>query len=309
MVEVLVTDGESDDRTTEIVKDLASKDSRVKLFNNPGRLSSAGRNVGIKNATGDIITFIDGHTYIDNNQLLKNISQLMEKENLSILSRPQFMDTPHNNFFQKAVSTARTSLIGHGLDSTIYNRNDLKVNPTSSGASYKREVFDKIGLYDERFDACEDVELNFRANKSAYDSFTSMKLAVFYYPRANIKDLFRQMKRYGMGRLRLARKHPETLSIGTLLPFFLTLGLPLIAILSLVVNILYYPLFFLTGFYLLFVCGWSLVISFKKNIKYLFVLPFIYFSIHFGLGWGFMVELIRTIFGESVKFNGKSKRN
>ncbi|RKX21785.1 MAG: glycosyltransferase family 2 protein, partial [Candidatus Zixiibacteriota bacterium] len=287
----------------EIAGNLALKDPRIRVFRNPAKLSSAGRNIGIKNATGNIITFIDGHTYIGNNQLLRNIVLLMEKEGLSILSRPQFMNTPHNSFFQKAVSAARKSLIGHGLGSTIYNPEDKRVNPMSSGATYRREVFEKIGLFDEKFDACEDVELNYRAYKNGYDSFTSMKLAVFYYPRASVTDLFRQMKRYGMGRLRLARKHPETLSLGTLLPFFITLSIPLFAVLSLVLNPLYNPLLFLIGSYLLSICGWSLVVSLRENITYLFVLPLIYFSIHFGLGWGFLTELIRTIFGKSAIFD------
>lgn len=297
LMEILVVDGGSDDRTVEIVESLALEDPRLKLFNNPAKLSSSGRNIGVKNATGNIITFIDGHTYISNNQLLRNIVELMEKENLSILSRPQFMDPPYNSFFQKAVSSARKSTIGHGLDSTIYNPEDKRVNPTSSGATYRREVFDKIGLYDEKFDACEDVEFNYRAFKKEYESFTSMKLAVFYYPRASVTDLFRQMKRYGAGRMRLARKHPGTLSLISLIPLFITLGIPAIAVLSLIAEILYYPLCILASLYLLLICGWSLVISIKEDIKYFFVLPPIYFSIHFGLGWGFFTELMRTLFG------------
>lgn len=55
-IEIIVACGESDDTSTEIVFEIAKIDSRVKLFSNLVGLASGGRNVGIRNATGDIIT-------------------------------------------------------------------------------------------------------------------------------------------------------------------------------------------------------------------------------------------------------------
>ena len=127
------------------------------------------------------------------------------RRDFEALSRPQFLDTPENTFFQRAVSLARKSAVGHGLDSTIYTDKDMYVDPSSSGASYKKSVFDEVGYFDERFDACEDVEFNYRVHKSGRRSFTSLALAVYYYPRTGIRSLFKQMKRYGVGRMRLAR--------------------------------------------------------------------------------------------------------
>jgi len=298
-LEVIVADGESDDRTREIVNNISEADSRVRLIENPGRLSSAGRNVGIKNATGDIVTFIDGHTYIDNDQLLKNIAHYMAEKEISVLSRPQFLDTPENNFFQKAVSLARRSVIGHGLDSTIYTNKEMFVNPASSGASYRRDLFDKIGIYDERFDACEDVELNYRAHLNGYKSYTSPDLAVYYYPRSSIKGLFRQLKRYGQGRYRLFRKHKSSLSLGTMVPVLMTLGIPLGIVVSLLWNPFVYPFIIALAFYLLLITGWSLAIALRKGIRYFFILPLIYPTIHLALGYGFIKEFL---FGKRFDF-------
>lgn len=296
-MEILVVDGGSDDKTTEIVTALADKDSRVRLLDNPKNLSSAGRNVGVKNAAGEIITFIDGHTYIDNEQLLKNTALLMSKKEVSVLSRPQFLDTPDNNPFQEAVSLARKSVIGHGLDSTIYTTEDKYVNPASSGASYRREVFDKIGYYDENMDAAEDVEFNYRAAVNGYKSFTSMRLAVFYYPRDSFRGLLKQMMRYGIGRFRLAQKHPGSLSLGTLVPVGITFGIPLLAILALLFRPMSGPFWGVTGLYLLGILFWSIFISIEKGIKYLRYLPLLYICIHGGLGFGFVWEPVRRFFG------------
>jgi len=302
-VEFLVVDGESDDTTAKIVRSLVREDSRIKLLNNPKRLSSAGKNVGIKNAFGDIITFIDGHSYIDNDQLLVNTARLMKEEHVSVLSRPQFLDTPYNSYRQNAISLARKSLIGHGTDSTIYSNKDARVNPSSSGASYKREVFNEIGLFDERFDACEDVEFNYRAHLENFDSFTSMKLAVYYFPRETIRGLFRQLSRYGTGRFRLARKHPRSISIGTLIPPSITVGLPLLGLLSFWWKEAFYLFIVSAGLYAFLLLGWSAAISIRKGIKYLPILPLIFLVIHFGLGYGFLAEMIRTLAGKGIKFD------
>ncbi|MCX6827220.1 MAG: glycosyltransferase family 2 protein, partial [candidate division Zixibacteria bacterium] len=293
-LEVLVVDGASDDDSVSLVSELAKRDSRINLFCNPRKLSSAARNIGVRNATGDIIIFIDGHVYLDNKQLLKNTVALMQEKEVSVLSRPQFLETPDNSFFQKAVALARRSIIGHGSDSTIYTDEDIFVNPTSSGASYKREVFDKAGFFDENFDACEDVEFNYRVAKEGYKSFTSMKLAVFYYPRSTIGGLFRQMMRYGRGRFRLAKKYPETISPAALLPSLLTVGSLFLGIAAIISQSALYSFLALISLYVSVVLVFSILISFKKDLRYLPILPIIYLAIHFGLGWGFVYEFFKT---------------
>ncbi len=305
-IEILVAYGKSEDRTHEILSRMAARDSRIRILDNPTQRSSGGRNVGARNATGDIITFIDGHTYIDNNQLFKNIVNLMTEKNVSVLSRPQFLDTPDNSFFQKAVSLVRKSAIGHGPGSTIYTKNDMYVDPSSSGATYKREVFEKIGYFDEHFDACEDVDFNYRAAQAGYNSYTSMKLAVYYYPRENFVKLFRQLKRYGVGRFRLARKFPATLSLGTLVPLFITIGFPLLFALSFAVSFFFYSFAFLFGLYLLLIVAWSLGISVKEGPGFLPVLPLVCITVHTGLGWGFFSEMVRII--AHMKENALDKR-
>ncbi len=301
-LEIIIVAGDSSDRTDEIIAELAANDHRIKIIHNPRGFSSAGRNIGAENATGEIISYIDGHTYINNRMLLQNMVELMAEKEVSILSRPQFLDTPENSYFQKAVSLARKSPIGHGLDSTIYTDEDKYVNPTSSGATYKKDAFEKLGGFDERFDACEDVDFNFRAAENGYKSFTSMKLAVFYYPRESLSALFAQMSRYGVGRFRLARKHPGSLSLGTLIPPFITVGIPLLILLALFVNKFLYPSLLILCFYAAVILLSSLIISFRSGLSFLPILPLIYLAIHFGMGSGFLKEMFRSIFGRGVKF-------
>ncbi|MBD3258360.1 glycosyltransferase [candidate division GN15 bacterium] len=296
-VEILVAVGDSEDNTAEIVQDIARRDQRVKYFHNPQQWSSSARNIGARNATGDIVTYVDGHTYIDNDQLFKSVAKALDEQDVKVLSRPQFLETPENDHFQRAVALARKSPVGHGLDSTIYTDKDLIVNPTSSGATYKKEVFDTVGYYDENFDACEDVEFNFRVAQAGFQSFTSLSLAVYYYPRDSISRLFQQMKRYGVGRYRLFKKHPSSLGFGTLIPFLFTVGMPLLAILSFVHPAFFYLFLLGAAPYTLMVLAASVAICLKHGWSYFPLLPPIFLTIHTGLGYGFFVELLRTLLG------------
>ena len=295
-LEVFVVDGRSDDSTREKVESIMVADLRVRLIDNPKRLSSAARNIGARAATGDIITFIDGHVYIANNQLLKNTVLFMNEHNLSVLSRPQFLDTPENDLFQRAVASARNSRLGHGLDSTIFLKDDKLVDPTSSGASYKKDVFKDVGYFDENFDAAEDVDFNYRVGRAGYKSFTSLKLAVYYYPRGNIKGLFRQMVRYGVGRFDLFKKHRIGATSGaTMLALYFTLFFGLIFS-----SLIYSPLAPITaiyiGSYVAIVLAGSVWVAAKNEFAQFPFLPIIYFTIHFGLAYGFLKKAVSSIF-------------
>ena len=295
-LEILVVDGQSGDKTVEIVTNIILKDTRVKLLNNPQRLSSAARNIGAKAARGEIITFIDGHVYIDNDQLLKNTARLMIEKEVSALSRPQLLDTPENSFFQKAVAIARKSALGHGLDSTIYSMREEYVDPTSSGASYRLEVFEKVGYFNEAFDAAEDVEFNYRIGRAGFKSFTSPLLAVYYYPRTGLKSLFRQLTRYGVGRFRFLREHREAISSGALIPPLYYLGLVGLIVAALFINTIRPILVAYAGIYVIGILIGSLNESIRHGFEYLCVLPAIYICIHGGLAWGFISEAVRTFF-------------
>ena len=287
-LEILVVDGMSEDGTEEIVKEIAKQYQFVKLLENPQRLSSSGRNIGVRNSKGDILIFIDGHCYIPSGLFLRGMVDIFEKTQAFCLCRPAPPNPPDISSFQSAVALARNSFLGHGLDSTIYTQKEGWVDPVSSGAIYKREIFEKVGCFDESFDACEDVEFNFRIREAGLRGYTSPELTILYYPRDNLRGLFRQMWRYGQGRLKFMRKHKNAISLGQLIPSIFIALLPFLFVVGL------FKMYFIDVFFLLLCCYvlavfyFSLRLSTEHGWKYILHLPWIYFVIHFGLGLGFI---------------------
>jgi len=296
--ELLVVDGRSTDGTVQLVQEFTRRSSlTIKLLDNPKLLSSAGRNLGAQNAQGEYIIFVDGHCQIPNKNYLRDVVGIFQKTQADCLCRPQPLSMPGLSPFQEVVAQVRATALGHGRDSTIYATElDGPVNPCSSGAMYRRSVFEQIGFYDERFDACEDVEFNYRLHRAGCTAHFSPRLAVCYQPRASLAGLFQQMVRYGRGRCRLALKHPGAFSFSQGIPAAVLTWLVIGVVASLFsMRLAAYFTVSLTP-YLLLILGCSLVLAWRHGWRYGYQAPLVYCAIHFGLGAGFLKELGEAAF-------------
>ncbi len=290
--EVLVADGNSTDGTRRVVEEFARQArSSVRLLANPKQLSSAGRNVGALASRGDVIAFIDGHCQIPSRQLLANIVDLMRSTGAACLCRPQPLHVEGNTGFQEALANTRATILGHGRDSTIFDMNNEGfVDPTSSGAVYRTEVFERIGLYDENFDACEDVEFNFRVGQAGFASLSSPRIAVNYSPRKSLAALWKQLMRYGRGRYRFMRKHPQAVSLAQLVPAGFVLWLAGLAAVAWFLPAAAWTLAGTLRLYGTVTLAFAIRLSFRYGWHYLLISPAVYVCIHGALGVGFWRE-------------------
>jgi glycosyltransferase involved in cell wall biosynthesis len=302
--EILVADGMSDDGTQDIVARIAEEDGRVRLLYNPKRRSSSGRNVGFRAGRGDYFVVVDGHSHIPDDQFLRNIADCFEKSGADCLGRPQPLDPPGLTPFQKSVALARASRLGHGGDSLIYGEFEGFASPVSNGAAYRREVFEKVGYVDEDFDACEDVEFNYRVEQAGLKAYSSPKLTVRYYPRENLSALVGQMRRYGRGRTRFYRKHPAMLSLSAVVPacfaggaaaFVALLGLALLFGLSAFLSFVFFTLGLALLAYAALVGMATARISREHGWDHAWRVPLVFMAVHGGLGLGMWEELY-TVF-------------
>jgi succinoglycan biosynthesis protein ExoA len=296
--EVLVADGESTDKTPDLVRQLAEANSNLRLLPNPARYSSGGRNAGLAAARGDIILIVDGHCEVNDPNHLRNLAQAFARSGAECIGRPQPLDVSRASPLQRAIAAARSSCLGHNPSSHIYASQEGFVSPSSVAVAYRRVVFERVGAFDDRFDACEDVEFNHRVEQAGMKCFFTPRVAVRYYPRSSLSGLFRQMARYGRGRVRLLRKHPETFSLPCFLPAVFLMGVvagPLVAWLSPLLMGLYAGSIIL---YLLMLIGVAVLLSVKASDPRLLPwLPLVFATIHFGAGFGVLSESV-TGWGE-----------
>jgi succinoglycan biosynthesis protein ExoA len=291
--EVLVVDGRSSDETRAIVESLAAEHPSIRVLDNPGLLSSAARNIGIAAARGELIVVVDGHCELEGRAYLRNVASAFWRSGADCLGRPQPLDVTGASTVQMAIAAARSCWLGHHPDSLIYSNEEGFVPAKSVAAAYRRDVFDRVGGFDERFDACEDVELNHRLDRAGLRCFFSPGVRVRYFPRSTLRGLFRQMVRYGQGRARLIRKHPETFSPGGFLPAAWLAGV----LAGPMVGLAWHPLWW--GYCSVMICYLALVLATSVAIamrhhqaELLPWLPFVFIAVHAGTGWGLLSELL-----------------
>ena len=291
--EILVIDGQSNDGTPEIVAKIGREHTNLRLFTNPRRLSSAARNVGIRQARGEVVLVVDGHCELKDRQYLHRLASAFERSGADCIGRPQPLDISGAGPLQRAIAAARSSRLGHHPDSFIYSSEERFVPAKSVAVAYRRKVFDQVGCFDETFDACEDVELNHRIDLAGLRCFFTPEVAVHYAPRRTLPALFRQLVRYGRGRVRLWRKYRDTMTVKTLLPavFVLawTLGLVPACLWPWPCAVYWAAL----AAYFAILIGVSAAVAVTRHDALLLPwLPAVFMTIHWGAGTGLLWEAI-----------------
>lgn len=293
--EVLVADGGSDDETVPVVRRLQAEFPNLTLLYNPRRLASAGRNVGLRHMVGDVAVIVDGHCVVPTADYLGTLVAAFRASGADSIARPQPLDAPAATPFQKAVAVARQSRLGHNPHSDIFCDEPKMVDPSNTAVAYTRETIRRVGLFDERFDACEDVEFNTRVRAAGLTCYFEPRLAVKYHPRASWPALFRQLARYGCGRARLAAKHPRSLTLPALVPPLWLAWLVAGAFASLLSPTFALVWIATVAAYAAAVLGVSISLGRRQPWPVAVRLPGIFVAIHAGFGWGFLRETGRWI--------------
>jgi len=296
--EVIVADGASTDETVAIVRRLQAEFDNLRLVFNAGRFSSRGRNIALRHAAKEVVVVVDGHCHIPDRNYLRNVSTAFDTSGADALGRPQPLDVPDATPFQRAVSLARSSRLGHNPGSDIYSEEPRFVPPQSTAVAYRRRVFHRVGLFDEAFDACEDVEFNERVHAAGLTCYFTPSVKVVYEPRRSFWALFHQLSRYGLGRAKLARKHPRSLSLPAVVPplwfawlivgglaglFVPSIGLTWLASVALYSSVL---------------LAAALVLGRGEPSGVRIRLPLVFAAIHIGFAWGFWMEVMKQLRSE-----------
>jgi succinoglycan biosynthesis protein ExoA len=291
--EVLVADGRSTDRTREVVRGLMAGAPNLRLLDNAGHWSSAGRNAAVRAARGEVVVLVDGHCDLGGRDYLRNVTDAFRRSGADCLGRPQPLDVAGASAWQRAVAAARSSWLGHHPASFIFSAAERFAPAHSVAVAYRRTVFEAVGLFDERFDACEDVEFNHRVDRAGLRCLFTPRIRARYFPRGTPAGLFRQMVRYGRGRVRLLRKHPDTLSLPGFLPAALVAGVVLGAALAFLSPVL-------AGAYALTLALYAAVVGLTsaglavraRDVRLLPWLPLAFLTVHAGAGVGNLLELL-----------------
>ena len=188
------------------------------------------RNAGVRAAHGEIIVFTDAGCRPEPEWLERLTAPLFQEENLTTgltLSMPGSTE-----LYDRAARRALESL---------YLTECSTIN-----LAFRREVFDAVGGFDERFAYGSDIDFGWRLVDAGY-RIRGVPNAVVRHDWGTFGRQARRSYQYGRARTRLYRKHPARLRralredpVVVIYPLFL-LGLPLILIFPLYPALLLIP--------------------------------------------------------------------
>ena len=289
-IEVIVIDGRSTDKTLSIVEEF-NRNSKIdiKVVDNPNRTAPYAMNIGVKNASGSIIIRIDGHAYMKNDFVEQCVLAL--EKHKSVVCVGGSIITINENAIGEAIALAMSSPFGVGDAKFRYSQEEVLVDTLAFGA-YRKEIFEKVGLFDEELVRNQDDEFNFRVIKSGEKILLNPKIKSYYYGRTSIKKLFKQYFQYGYWKVRVGQKHKQVTSIRQLVPFIFVMSLSILSILSFVNKIFLMMLIAEILLYSTCLIVFSIKVSCKGNkLKYTWLLPIIFLTLHSSYGIGYMLGI------------------
>jgi len=284
--EVLIVDGRSADGTREIVEGYAKTHPNIKLVDNPRVNAAAGRNIGIKEARGEVLIMFSGHARAEGNFISTLTSKLAACDS-SVAGVGCGHETPPDApFIAKSIGLVMGSRFG-GYGTTFPRGGEERFVDSIAFTAYRREIFERVGLHDERFVVGQDGELNLRIKKAGYRLLYTPKTMAHHHKKDSLSKFSKQMFNYGVARAKMIRKHPDTSRALYFMPSLFVLALIFLSILSLFIHVVVYP--FLVVICAYFVCALisSAAIAWKHGVGYL-ALPIVYFIEHAAYGLGFL---------------------
>jgi glycosyltransferase involved in cell wall biosynthesis len=302
--EVIVVDGMSEDGTRAVLERLETTDHRLTVLDNPRRITPAAFNAGIRSARGRYIAFMGAHARYPSDYLVRCM-ELAERLHTDNVGGPTIAEA--SSYVQRAIAASHHSPFSVGGASWHSLEYEGRAQ-TVFGGFYRRDVFDRIGLFDEVLVRDQDAEFNFRLELAGGKIWQSPAVRSWYTPRSSLGALFRQYRQFGYFKVLVMLKHGRTPAVRQYAPAALVAGLLGSAALLVVLEVasILFPgrglataaltLGVIYGSLILCYAVVLLIASVTTAARYgwdlLPILPFTFARYHLGYGFGFLHGLI-----------------
>jgi glycosyltransferase involved in cell wall biosynthesis len=293
--EVFVIDGSSTDSTSDIARDYIRRYPFITLISNPKKVFPAAVNIGIKESKGDFIFIIGAHAVYEPDYFSKCVGNSL-KNNADNVGGVLETAPINDDLVGSLISFVLSNSFGVGNSRFRTGSDDIIEVDTVFGGCYKREVFQKYGLFIESLTSSSDYEFNKRIKQQGAKILLIPDIKVTYYTRSTFQEFIKNNLRNGFWAIYpIAITNKIPLSLRHFIPLVFVMSIGFLLILSLKWILFIKVLLALIIIYLLT----SLYFSIRStNIKYYQILfmPFMFLVLHFSYGLGSLWGAIRVIF-------------
>lgn len=296
-MEIVLVNSMSTDNTRAQMEEFAKRErenpfEEIIVKDNLKENQASGWNVAIAAATGEVIIRVDAHAMLPSDFVKKNMSCINSGEYVCGGARPNI--AVKKGKWTDMLLAVESSLFGSSIAS--YRRKDTEKKYVKSifHGAYRKEVFQKAGLFNENLGRTEDNELHYRIRQAGYKICYDPEIISYQHVRSTWRGMLKQKYGNGFWIGLTSKVCPKCLSIYHFVPFVFVMALLVGIILGATVSwmpflllLILYGNFCLLGMISAFIDkGW--------NIAFL-LMPIVFLTLHIAYGVGTIVGFICVV--------------
>jgi glycosyltransferase involved in cell wall biosynthesis len=293
-LEIILVDGNSRDRTVEILTEYAQKYSCIKILHNPSRHTPISMNIGIKASHGSYICILSAHAQYDKRYFI-DLQKHIKVLDADCIGGVLLTDVKNKNVCSCSIKSVLQHQFGVGNAMFRTGTREIIAVDTVAFGCYKKSVFEEYGLFDERLIRNQDIEMNKRITNGGGKIYLVPDVQCTYYARETFSALAKNSYKNGYWNLLTAyyTKSLKSLSPRHFIPLLFLLSLLLPLLFSLFVPELGWIALGSLLSYLSLVIIISL--KMKNSFNSLFYLIGSFIILHISYGWGSLIGLFGII--------------
>lgn len=213
-LEIILAVGPSIDDSLTTANQLAASNKLIQVIENPKGLTTAGLNLAIAKAKGEIIVRVDAHSELGDNYLSRGV-EILQSTNSVLVGG--IMQAKGKTPFQKAVAFGYGSRFGLG-GGRYHVGGQAGVAESAYLGIFLASALKEVSGYDESIIRGEDWDLSQRLKARGGKVWFTPELVVTYWPRSNFRALAWQFYSTGIWRGDLTRRAPGKASLRYFIP-------------------------------------------------------------------------------------------
>ena len=292
-MEVLISDGFSTDNTRNEIAGFQKDfpDLAVRVVDNTLRSIPSAVNRAIESARGEILVRLDAHSKPYPDYVAKCVQAHVEKRGDNVGGVWEIQPGA-DTWVAKSIAVAAAHKLGVGDALYRHAKQAAEVDTVPFG-SFKRELIERVGAFDESLLTNEDYEFNARVRKAGGRIWLDPSIRSIYFSRSTLMELARQYWRYGYWKWRMLRRYPDTLRWRQALPPLFVLSLMGLVVLSIFVPVARFALAGELVLYFLIMTLAGLSAAYRQKQAYSVPgLPLAILVMHITWGGGFLWSIL-----------------
>ena len=284
-MEIVIADGLSTDGTRRAIRAFSEAHPAlvIRLVDNRKQIIPSGLNTAIQASKGELIVRMDAHS-LPNPDYVQRCYDAHKEGKAENVGGVWKISPQNDTWMARSIAAAAANPFAVGDAHYRFSDKAAYVDTVPYG-SYKRELFEKIGFFDETLLANEDYEFNTRIRQSGGRIWLDPAIQCTYFARATFAALARQYWGYGFWKAQMLKRYPKTLRWRQALPPLFVLGVILLALVGFFWQPAWLVLAVIFGLYLLTQLIPAISISLKSG-NFLLSLGIVLATLVMHFSWG-----------------------